>query len=184
MQLLKTLASYLREYKKYALLAPLMVVLEVLCELALPLVMAKIVDVGIAGAQVPYILRMGAAMPGALPGRHGLRGALGPVFRRVQPGLRRKPPPGAVRPGTGIFLCGHRPVFFRLAHYRMTNDVNAITMMLAIGLRMLTRAPGDPRCRPHRHRVHQPQALPGAAGRHPGHGGGHRAADEDLQPPV
>ena len=62
MQLLKTLASYLREYKKYALLAPLMVVLEVLCELALPLVMAKIVDVGIAGAQVPYILRMGAAM--------------------------------------------------------------------------------------------------------------------------
>lgn len=31
---------------------------------------------------------------------------------------------------------------------RMTNDVNAMTMMLNMGLRMLVRAPGDARRRP------------------------------------
>ena len=46
--MLKTLAAYLGQYKRYALLAPLFVVLEVACELVLPRVMAKIVDVGVA----------------------------------------------------------------------------------------------------------------------------------------
>ena len=141
MQLLKTLASYLREYKKYALLAPLMVVLEVLCELALPLVMAKIVDVGIAGAQVPYILRMGAAML-ALSLAAMAFGVLSARFSAVcsqgfGANLRQ-----------GLFDQVQEFSFADIDRFssaslitRMTNDVNAITMMLAIGLRMLTRAP-------------------------------------------
>ena len=60
--MLKTLAAYLEGYKKYALLAPLFVILEVVCELILPRVMAKIVDVGIETGDVPYIVAMGAVM--------------------------------------------------------------------------------------------------------------------------
>ena len=54
--MLKTLAAYLEGYKKYALLAPLFVILEVVCELILPRVMAKIVDVGIETGDVPLSL--------------------------------------------------------------------------------------------------------------------------------
>ena len=46
--MVKKLFSYIGEYKKYAILTPLLVVVEVVCELIMPRFMAKIVDVGIA----------------------------------------------------------------------------------------------------------------------------------------
>ena len=57
--MLKKFLPYLGEYKKYAVLTPLLMVLEVLCELALPRFMANIVDVGIPGNDLSYILKMG-----------------------------------------------------------------------------------------------------------------------------
>ena len=60
--MLKKLASYLGEYRKYAVLTPLLVILEVACELSLPRFMAAIVDVGIASGDLPYILKMGGVM--------------------------------------------------------------------------------------------------------------------------
>ena len=44
----KTLLRSVREYKKQSILAPLLVILEVLMEVLIPLEMAKIIDVGIA----------------------------------------------------------------------------------------------------------------------------------------
>ena len=60
--MLKKFLPYLGEYKKYAVLTPLLMVLEVLCELALPRFMANIVDVGIPGNDLSYILKMGGIM--------------------------------------------------------------------------------------------------------------------------
>ena len=52
----KTLFKSIREYKKQSLLAPLLVILEVLMEVLIPLEMAKIIDVGIANGDLTYIV--------------------------------------------------------------------------------------------------------------------------------
>ena len=43
----KKLAKYVKEYKKSAILTPIFVVLEVVMEVIIPLLMSKIIDVGI-----------------------------------------------------------------------------------------------------------------------------------------
>ena len=55
----KTLLKSVREYKKQSILAPLLVILEVLMEVLIPLEMAKIIDVGIANGDMSYILQRG-----------------------------------------------------------------------------------------------------------------------------
>jgi len=54
----KKLLVYLRNYKKECVLAPLFKMLEASFELLVPLVMARIMDVGIAGNDMPYIWKM------------------------------------------------------------------------------------------------------------------------------
>ena len=60
--MLKKLASYIKEYKKDAILTPIFVVLEVVMEVIIPLLMAKIIDVGIQNGDVHYILEMGVLL--------------------------------------------------------------------------------------------------------------------------
>lgn len=60
--MLKKLASYVKEYKKYAILTPIFVILEVVMEVIIPLLMAKIIDVGIQNNDIKYILEIGALL--------------------------------------------------------------------------------------------------------------------------
>ena len=55
----KKLLRSVREYKKQSILAPLLVILEVLMEVLIPLEMAKIIDIGIAQGNLSYILQRG-----------------------------------------------------------------------------------------------------------------------------
>lgn len=55
---MKTLLAYLKDYKKESILAPLFKMLEASFELFVPLVMAAIIDVGIANQDKPYIVKM------------------------------------------------------------------------------------------------------------------------------
>ncbi|MDE7325589.1 MAG: ABC transporter ATP-binding protein/permease [Lachnospiraceae bacterium] len=55
---MKKLLSFLKDYKKESILAPLFKMLEALFELFVPLVMKKIIDVGIANGDRSYIVRM------------------------------------------------------------------------------------------------------------------------------
>ena len=55
----KTLFKSIREYKKQSLLAPFLVILEVMMEVLIPLEMAKIIDVGIANGDLGYIVQRG-----------------------------------------------------------------------------------------------------------------------------
>ncbi len=55
---MKKLLVYLKDYKKESVLGPLFKLLEASFELAVPLVMAAIIDVGVANADMPYIMRM------------------------------------------------------------------------------------------------------------------------------
>ena len=56
---MKKLLIYLKDYKKEAITAPLFKMLEAFLDLLVPLVMAAIIDQGIAANDRPYILRMG-----------------------------------------------------------------------------------------------------------------------------
>lgn len=60
--MIKQLAAYSKKYLLYALLAPLTVIGEVLCELRIPLLMADMVDVGIANGDISYVLKKGGVM--------------------------------------------------------------------------------------------------------------------------
>ena len=61
---MKRLLVYLRDYKKECVLAPLFKLLEAAFELLVPLVMANIIDVGIANQDKGYILKMGLCLIG------------------------------------------------------------------------------------------------------------------------
>ena len=60
--MLSLFLTHLEGYKKQALLSPILIILEVICELLLPLVMAEIVDVAIPAGDVGQIFRLGAQM--------------------------------------------------------------------------------------------------------------------------
>ena len=56
---MKNLLEYLKDYKKECILAPLFKLLEASFELLVPLVMAKIIDIGIGNSDKVYIYKMG-----------------------------------------------------------------------------------------------------------------------------
>ena len=56
------LIPYLKGYKKESVIGPLFKLLEACFELIVPLVMAKIIDVGIENRDMPYILKMGGVL--------------------------------------------------------------------------------------------------------------------------
>ena len=60
--MLKKLSAYIGKYKLQALLSPILVLLEVVLEVFIPLLMGKIVDVGIPNKDFGYILKMGGLM--------------------------------------------------------------------------------------------------------------------------
>ncbi|MCR5622503.1 MAG: ABC transporter ATP-binding protein, partial [Treponema sp.] len=94
------LAGLEGKYKLYSLLTPVTMIGEVVMEVIIPLLMAKIIDVGIAEGNLPYVLRTGAMMVamalvslcfGSLGARFGAVASLGfarnlrrQLFRKVQ----------------------------------------------------------------------------------------------------
>ena len=139
--MLSLFLTHLEGYKKDAVKSPILIILEVICELLLPLVMAEIVDVAIPSGDTGYIFKLGTAMLvlaafsmacGVLAAKYaafasqGFGGNLRQcLFDKVQD-----------------FSFADIDRFSSASLItRMTNDVNAMTMMLAMGLRMLVRAP-------------------------------------------
>lgn len=60
--MMKQLMGYIQQYRKYFILAPLLVVGESLAELLLPRLMSLIVDEGVAKNDVPYMFMIGGIM--------------------------------------------------------------------------------------------------------------------------
>ena len=77
--MIKRLASCVRQYKKNSILAPIFVTLEVIMEVTIPLLMAKLIDHGIDAGNMNYVWKMGGVLLvatlasllfGALAGKH------------------------------------------------------------------------------------------------------------------
>ena len=60
--MLKTLLAQVKEFKAASLMTPLFMIGEVICEMVIPVLMGRIVDIGIGGSDMNYILRTGGVM--------------------------------------------------------------------------------------------------------------------------
>jgi len=97
--MIKKLLPFLGEYKKATILTPIMVVFEVVLELMIPLLMARIVDYGIQGeGGMSYTIRMGLLMIlmaiialifGALSGKFAAEAGMG-FAKNIRSGLFEK----------------------------------------------------------------------------------------------
>ena len=139
--MLQLFMTHLKGLKKDAIKSPIFILLEVALELILPLVMTEIVDVAIPGKDVSYIFVLGVLMViisvasmacGVLSAKYATFASQGfganlrqAMFTKVQE-----------------FSFADIDRFSSASLItRMTNDVNQMTMMLNMGLRMLFRAP-------------------------------------------
>ena len=60
--MLETLFSQVKEFKLPSILTPVCMIGEVICEMIIPILMGRIVDVGIGGSDMNYIIRTGLIM--------------------------------------------------------------------------------------------------------------------------
>ena len=137
--MVRKLLSYVGEYKKWILLAPALMVAEVVCELLMPRLMAAIVDVGIANGDMAVIVRNGLSM--LLLAAIGM--AVGVLAARV-----------STLGGQGFGANLRNAMFQKIQDFsfadidrfssaslitRTTNDVNQIQMTLVMATRMVIR---------------------------------------------
>ena len=60
--MIKKLMSYIGEYKRDTLLSPISVTFEVILEVLLPMLMAKVIDNGVEAGNMNYVVKMGLLM--------------------------------------------------------------------------------------------------------------------------
>lgn len=135
------LAKYLKDFKKELIIGPLFKLTEAIFELIVPLVMAKIIDVGIANVDKQYILKMGGLM--LLLGAVGLCCALICQYMaaRASQGFGTKVRSQLFR---HINTLSHAEID-RLGTpsliTRLINDVNQLQVAVAMLIRLVVRAP-------------------------------------------
>ena len=133
--------QHLKGYGRQAAAGPVFMVLEVVCEMLMPLMMAAIVDKAIPAGDTAYIFWMGGGMVllallsmfcGIMGAKLGINASQGfganlrlALFEKIQ---------------TFSFADIDRFSSASLIT-RTTNDVNNMTMMLTMGLRIMVRAP-------------------------------------------
>ena len=138
---MKTLLAYLKGYKKESILAPLFKMLEASFELFVPLVMAAIIDVGIANQDKPYIVKMCFVLIAL--------GIIGLVCSITAQYFAAKAATGV---GTGIrhglFEHIQKFTFTEMDQLgtstlitRMTSDINQIQSGVNLVLRLILRSP-------------------------------------------
>lgn len=84
--MIRKLASYIGEFKKASILTPLFIILEAICEVIIPFLMAAIIDNGINNSDMVYIAKIGILMLvismlslacGALAAKYGANASAG-----------------------------------------------------------------------------------------------------------
>ena len=137
----RLLFKSIREYKKQSLLAPLFVILEVFMEVLIPFQMSKIIDEGIQGQNLGYVVKMGILMAlvamlalffGAMAGKFAAQAGAG-----YAKNLRHD-----------IFYKVQSFSFKNIDHFstsglvtRLTTDITNVQMAYMMTIRMLARAP-------------------------------------------
>ena len=139
--MLKTLTAQIGEFKLVSILTPLMMIFEVICEMVIPVLMGRIVDLGINGGSMEYIVRTGLLMlVVALMGL--LFGILGGVFAaRASAGVARNLRK-AMHDNIQTFSFSNIDKFSTSSLVtRLTTDVTNVQNAYQMLLRMAMRSP-------------------------------------------
>ncbi len=139
--MLKKLAKYVGQYKKYVLAAPFLVLLDVAAELSMPLLMSMIVDVGIPSGDKNYILKIGIYMI--------LLAISAIIFGVLNMKVSSTAGQGfGANLRAALFKKVQGYSFSNIDHFstgslvtRLTNDVNNLQNSFTMGIRLLLRAP-------------------------------------------
>ena len=139
--MIKELAKYIKQYKKSSILTPVFVIFEVIMEVIIPFLMAKIIDVGIQNSDLNYIFKMGVFLVlsaiaslvfGMLSGRFAAKASAG--FAK---NLRQ-----------GMFYNIQNYSFTNIDKFstsslvtRLTTDVTNVQMAYQMIIRILVRSP-------------------------------------------
>lgn len=132
---------YLKDFKKELIIGPTFKLIEAIFELSVPLVMAKIIDVGVKNNDIDYVIQMGGLM--VLLGVLGMFCALicqnlaakasqgyGTVVRNeVFEHITKLSPQEIEKIGTSSLIT------------RMTTDINQLQLAVAMLIRLVIRAP-------------------------------------------
>ena len=138
---LQQLLPFMKKYRIYAVLSPILMVLEVLTDIAVPYLMARIVDIGIANQDLKYVVSVGVVMIvlaligmlfGILSAHCGARAGYGfaseirlETFKKVQ----------------GFSFANLDQFTVPSLITRLTNDCNTLGQVTMMSLRMGVRAP-------------------------------------------
>lgn len=135
------LAKYLKSFKKEVIIGPVFKLLEAIFELIVPLVMARIIDIGIKNSDHTYIIQMGGIMIAL-----GLAGLCFAVICQYS----------AAKASQGFGTIVRNELYAHintLSHgeidaigttsliTRLTNDVNQMQLAVAMLIRLVVRAP-------------------------------------------
>lgn len=139
--MIKELAKYIKQYKKSSILTPIFVIFEVIMEVIIPFLMAKIIDVGIQNSDLNYIFKIGVFLVlsaiaslvfGMLSGRFAAKASAG--FAK---NLRQ-----------GMFYNIQNYSFTNIDKFstsslvtRLTTDVTNVQMAYQMIIRILVRSP-------------------------------------------
>ncbi|WP_312701413.1 ABC transporter ATP-binding protein [Sedimentibacter sp.] len=131
----------MKKYLFYAILCPILMILEVLADIVIPYLMSRIVDVGIANNDINYIVKLGLIMIaaavfgiilGVVSSHYGARAGLGfaaevrkELFKKVQ----------------GFSFANLDKFSVSSLITRLTNDCNTLGQVTMMSLRMAVRAP-------------------------------------------
>ena len=133
---MRSLLKYLKDYKKESILAPVFKMLEASFELFVPLVMAAIIDTGIANHDKGYIFRMGGVLVAL--GLIGLACSVTAQFfsAKAAVGFATK-----LRHALFSHIQGLSYAELDTLITRMTSDVNQLQSGVNLTLRLLLRSP-------------------------------------------
>ena len=139
--MIKKLSKFIGQYKKDSILTPIFVIFEVIMEVIIPYLMAKIIDVGVQNGDLNYIFKIGAILVvsaflsltfGMLSGRFAAKASSG--FAK---NLRQ-----------GMFYNIQNYSFTNIDKFstsslvtRLTTDVTNVQMAFQMIIRILVRAP-------------------------------------------
>ena len=138
---MKSLLKYIKDYKKESILAPLFKMLEASFELMVPLVMAAIIDNGIANSDTSYIFQMGAVL--VLLAAVGLASSVTAQYfsAKAAVGFATKLRSALFAHIQGLSYTELDTIGTSTLITRMTSDVNQIQNGVNLTLRLLLRSP-------------------------------------------
>lgn len=133
--------SYLKDYKKEAILAPLFKMLEASFELFVPLVVANLIDIGIGTGNHTYVLRMGLLL--ILLGIVGLVSAITAQYfsAKAAVGFATKLRHALFSHIQSLSYTELDTIGTNTLITRMTSDINQIQNGVNMTLRLLLRSP-------------------------------------------